>query len=135
MDLLLLADEQETMIDQYLDRGELYIFEDQHELVGVCVVTKEKEEIYEIKNLAVTPHLKRRGYGKKMLQLVENQYRGKACKLQVGTGDSPLTIPFYQACGFHISHQIDHFFIDHYDHPIYEGGKQLVHMVILQKQL
>lgn len=135
IDLLLLADEQENMIDQYLERGDLYIFEEKQKLIGVCVVTKENEDIYEIKNLAVAPHLKRKGYGKKMIQLVEDFYKGRARKLQVGTGDSPLTIPFYQACGFHISHQIDDFFVKHYDRPIYEGGKQLIHMVILQKQL
>ncbi|MBD7938263.1 GNAT family N-acetyltransferase [Cytobacillus sp. Sa5YUA1] len=135
LDLLLLADEQENMIDQYLERGDLYIFEDKQKLIGVCVVTEEKEDIYEIKNLAVVPHLKRKGYGKKMIQLVEDIYKGRARMLQVGTGDSPLTIPFYQTCGFHISHQIDDFFVKYYDQPIYEGGKQLIHMVILQKQL
>ena len=43
----------------------------------------------------------------------------------VGTGDSPLTIPFYESCGFAYSHRVPDFFIDNYDHPIFEGGKQL----------
>lgn len=54
--------------------------------------------------------------------------------LQVGTGDSPLTIPFYEKCGFVRSHIIPNFFTDNYDHPIYEGGVQLVDMVYLQRK-
>jgi hypothetical protein len=53
----------------------------------------------------------------------------------VGTGDSPATIPFYQKCGFVISHRIKDFFIDNYDHPIFEGGKRLTDMVYLKKHL
>ena len=55
--------------------------------------------------------------------------------LQVGTGDSPLTIPFYEKCGFVRSHSVKNFFADNYDHPIYEGGVQLKDMIYLRKQL
>ena len=50
--LLLLADEQEDMIDRYLERGDLYVLEDDGAR-AVCVVTDEGEGILEIKNLAV----------------------------------------------------------------------------------
>ena len=52
--------------------------------------------------------------------------------LQVGTGDSPTTIPFYEACGFTRSHVVPDFFTTHYDHPIYDGGVLLRNMVYLQ---
>ena len=55
--------------------------------------------------------------------------------MQVGTGDSPLTIPFYEKCGFAYSHRIKNFFVDNYDHPIYEGGVQLMDMVYLRKEI
>ena len=55
--------------------------------------------------------------------------------MMVGTGDSVLTIPFYQKCGFTESHRVKNFFTDNYDHPIFEGGKQLVDMVYLGKKL
>ena len=42
--------------------------------------------------------------------------------MQVGTGDSPLTIPFYEKCGFTRSHVLKNFFLDNYDHPIVEEG-------------
>ena len=63
------------------------------------------------------------------------EYKGKYSILQVGTGDSPLTIPFYEKCGFTYSHSIKNFFIDNYDHPIYEAGTQLVDMIILRRKL
>ena len=46
-----------------------------------------------------------------------------------------LTIPFYEACGFRRSHVVPSFFTDHYDHPIFEGGVQLVDMIYLSKPL
>lgn len=50
LNLLLLADEQEDMIDRYLDRGRMYVLEDN----GVkceCVVTDEGNGILEKKTL------------------------------------------------------------------------------------
>ena len=52
----------------------------------------------------------------------------------VGTGDSILTIPFYEKCGFQEFKRVKNFFTDHYDHPIFEGGKQLVDMVYLMRK-
>ena len=48
LDLLLLADEQESMIDQYLERGELFALYD-GDLKSICVVTQEDEDLFELK--------------------------------------------------------------------------------------
>ena len=40
IDLLLLADESESMIDRYLERGEMFTLED-NGVKAVCVVTDE----------------------------------------------------------------------------------------------
>ena len=66
--LLLLADEQESMIDRYLERGDLYVMYDKlfTEPVAVAVVTDEGKGIRELKNLAVAPHWQRKGYGRQM---------------------------------------------------------------------
>ncbi len=53
LDLLLLADEQESMIDRYLERGEMFVARDDGQVVAECVVTDEADRIGEIKNLAV----------------------------------------------------------------------------------
>lgn len=134
LDLLLLADEQESMIDKYLDRGTMYALDDDG-IKAVCVVTDEKNGILEIKNIAVRPDCQRKGYGKQLIRFIRNKYKDFFAILQVGTGDSPLTIPFYESCGFHKSHIIKNFFLDNYDHVICEGGKQLVDMVYLQMKI
>ena len=109
MDLLLLADEQEDMIHRYLEKG--------------------------TKNIAVKPEYQGCGYGKALINFLIHRYTGKYSIMQVGTGDSALTVPFYEKCGFTRSHCIPNFFTDHYDHPIFECGVQLVDMIYLQKQL
>ncbi len=132
--LLLLADEQENMVERYLEKGTMYVLED-NEVKAECVVTDEGNGILEIKNIAVVPEYQGKGYGKMLLDFIACKYAGSYSILQVGTGDSPLTIPFYEKCGFVRSHIVPRFFTDNYDHPIYEGGIQLVDMVYLQKHL
>ncbi len=134
LDLLLLADEQESMLDRYLERGTMYILTD-GEVMGECVVTDEGGGILEIKNICIDPAYQGRGYGKMLLKWIEEQYRGRFSILQVGTGDSPLTMPFYEKCGFTRTHAIKNFFVDNYDHPIYEGGVRLKDMIYLQKRI
>ena len=132
--LLLLADEQEDMIDRYLERGTMYVLEDDG-VKAECVVTDEGNGILELKNIAVAPAAQGRGYGKALVDFLIRTYTGQYAVLQVGTGDSPSTIPFYESCGFRRHHLVKNFFTDHYDHPIYECGVQLVDMVYLQMEL
>ena len=134
LDLLLLADESETMIARYLDRGEMFALYDD-DLKSICIVTQEGKNLYEIKNLATYPPFQRQGYARRLIEYIENRYNAPGTILQVGTGDSPLTIPFYEHCGFRYSHRIPRFFTDNYPHPIFEGGKQLVDMIYLKKEL
>lgn len=133
--LLLLADEQESMIDRYLDRGTMSVLIDGGAVKGECVVTDEGQGVLEIKNLAVEPACHRMGYGKALIDYVAVRYRGRHSVLQVGTGDSPLTVPFYEKCGFVRFHRVKNFFVEHYDHPILEGGIRLIDMIYLQRKL
>lgn len=89
--MLLLADEQENMIDKYLERGEMFILDD-NGVKAECVVTNE-------------------------------------------AGDVPSALSFYTNCGFIESHRIKNFFIDNYDHPMFEDDIQLVDMVYLKKTI
>jgi len=131
--LLLLADEQEDMIDRYLQRGEMFALEEGKRVLAVCVVTDEGEGVLEIKNLAVLPEAQKKGYGRAMLGFLEKYHRGRFHTLMVGTGDSPITVPFYEKCGFERSHVVKDFFTKNYDHPIIEGGVLLQDMVYLKK--
>jgi len=133
LDLLMLADEQEEMIDRYLERGMMYVLDDQG-IKCECVVTDEGNGVLEIKNIATTPKDQGKGYAKALIDFIIRRYREQYDVLRVGTGDSPLTIPFYEKCGFVRSGVIPGFFTENYDHPIYEGGVQLTDMVILQRR-
>lgn len=134
LSLLLLADEQEGMIDRYIDKGTMYVLDD-NGVKSECVVTDEGNGILEIKNIATVPEHQGKGYAKALIDFLIKEYSDKYSVLQVGTGDSPLTVPFYEKCGFVRSHTIPNFFIDNYDHPIYECGIQLVDMIYLQRKL
>ena len=134
LSLLLLADEQENMIDRYLERGTMYVLEDGG-VKAECVVTDEGNGVLELKNIAVDPAFWGRGYGRALIDFIVSTYSGRYSVLQVGTGDSPATLPFYEACGFCRHHLVKNFFVEHYDHPIFEGGVRLVAMVYLQRPL
>lgn len=134
IDLLLLADEQEDMIDRYLERGKMFVLDDGG-IAAECVVTDEGGGVLEIKNIAVNPAYQNMGYGKRLIAFISEKYNRSHSVLQVGTGDSPLTVPFYKKCGFEFSHTVPNFFIDNYDHPIIECGTQLKDMIYFKKSL
>lgn len=134
MDLLLIADEQVSMIEKYLYRGEMFaLFDD--DLKAVCVVTQERTGAYEIKNIVTVPEYQRKGYGQHLISFIAEQYKKSGSELYVGTGDSPMTLSFYEKCGFLKSHIVKNFFVDNYDHPMFDSGKQLVDMIYLKKSL
>ncbi len=134
LSLLLIADEQEDMINRYLDKGTMYVLDDDG-IKCECVVTDEGRGVLEIKNIAVCPDCRGKGYGKAMIEYIAGKYKSDFAVLLVGTGDSALTVPFYEKCGFTRSHSVKNFFIDNYDHPIFECGVQLVDMIYLQRNL
>jgi len=131
MDLLLLGDEQENMIKKYLYRGDLFASYD-GDLKTVAVVTKEDDDIYEIKNIATYEKYQGKGYGTLMIKYIIQNYKNKCKLLLVGTGDSVKILSFYKNCGFTYSHTLKDFFINNYDHEMYEDGKQLIDMIYLK---
>lgn len=132
--LLLAADEQESMIDRYLERGDMYVLDD-NGIKADCLVTDEGGGILEIKNIAVSEGFRGLGYGKTLIEFIAETYGDNFSALRVGTGDSPLTLPFYEKCGFTRWGEIKNFFTDNYDHPIIECGVKLTDMIILQRKL
>jgi hypothetical protein len=61
LDLLLLADEQENMIDKYLPSGDLFALYDD-DLKSVCVVVPINSETCELKNIATYEKYQGKGY-------------------------------------------------------------------------
>ena len=58
-----------------------------------------------------------------------------ADELILGTDDVSNNVAFYEKCGFTITHEISNYFLDNYDHPIFEGKVQLKDKIYLRKKL
>jgi len=134
MDLLLLADEQEDMIEKYLDRGTLFALYDDG-LKSICVVTDEGDGNFEIQSLATYAQFQGRGYGTRLVKHVFAYYKDKGTAMYVGTGDVPFIVSFYEHCGFTPSHCLENYFLEHYREPMFEAGIQLKDKVYLKKDL
>jgi len=134
LDLLLLADEQEDMIDKYLENGDMYALYDD-DLKSVCVVVAIDKETCELKNIATYKKYQGKGYAKALIKFVSDFYKNKYKVMLVGTGEVPSILSFYENCGFKKSHAVKNFFTDNYDHPMFEEGIQLIDMVYLKKEL
>jgi GNAT superfamily N-acetyltransferase len=134
LDLLLLADESESMIDKYLPHGDLFaLFDD--DLKSVCVVMPIDSETCELKNIATYEKYQGKGYGRALIRFIVNYYKNDFGSMLVGTGETPAILSFYEGCGFVQSHRIKNFFTDNYDHPMFDGDIQLVDMIYLKKVL
>jgi len=134
LDLLLLADEQENMIDRYLPDGDLFALYD-GDLKSVCVVVRINDETCELKNIATYPKYQGKGYGREMIRYISDFYKNNYKTMLVGTGETPAILSFYRSCGFELSHRVKNFFTDNYDRPMFDGDIQLVDMIYLTKNL
>ena len=93
---------------------------------------------YLIVDVLVDPEYQKNGIGKKLIEEIEKEVENKTKKGQkcsINLVSISGKEEFYEKCGFVRSHKIPNFFTDNYDHPIYEGGVQLIDMVYLQRCL
>lgn len=134
LELLMEADEQENMIDKYLPNGDLFALYD-GDLKTVCVVIPIDFETCELKNIATYKKYQGKGYGKALIQYITDFYKKDFRIMLVGTGETPGILSFYAKCGFEKSHRLKNFFIDNYDHPMFDGDIQLIDMIYLKKVL
>lgn len=135
MDILLIGDEDESMINKYLEQSTFFVLYDNDILTSICAVIEIDSETFEIKNLATYPEFQNKGYASKLLDYVCNRYKEKFRTVILGTGENETTLNFYKKRGFVETSRIKNFFTDNYSHPIVENGKQLVDMIYLKKSL
>lgn len=133
MPLLLLGDESPSMIARYLYDGRLFIAtrSGHNRAIAVILTINRPDGAIEIKNLAVAPHMRRRGIGRAMLSHIAALYPDRT--LTLGTGATPSTLRFYRSSGFTEAYVIPDFFTLNYDHPIIEEGVTLRHMIYLTR--
>jgi GNAT superfamily N-acetyltransferase len=132
--LLLLGDEEESQIDKYLERGELFALFD-GDLKCVCVVTDEGGGVLEIQNLATDTRYQKQGYASRMIEYVAERFAGRFQKIILGTGDVPSLLAFYERRGFAITHRVADYFTTHYSQPMVEDGILLKDKVYLARAL
>ena len=111
------------------------IFNGDDDVRAICVITQEQAGMFELKNIVTVPKYQRKGYGQKLIAFIVDYYSKSGSELYVGTGDSPAILRFYEKCGFVKSHVVKNFFVDNYDHAMYEDGQQLIDMIYLKRHL
>lgn len=135
MDLLLIGDEDEKMINKYIEQSSIFALYENKILTSICAVITIDNETIEIKNLATYPEYQNKGYASALINFVCNKYKTNFKYLILGTGENNKTLKFYKKRGFQETHRVQNFFIDNYGHPIFEEGKQLTDMIYLKKIL
>jgi ribosomal protein S18 acetylase RimI-like enzyme len=138
--LLLLGDESEAYINDYLERGDLFVlyesdFNSSDNLRSVCIVTDEGGGTLEIQNIVTDSRYQKQGYASRLIEHIAGYYAGSYDKIILGTGDVPGVLTFYEKCGFRVTHRIADYFTAHYDHPIIEDGILLKDKVYLERKL
>ena len=134
MKLLLEADPSEKLIRQYLVNGDLFVLTYKNEVACVAVVTKVDDDTCELKNIATEEKYRGKGYAKKMLKYLCDNYKQKYHKMIVGTTEN--NIPFYVKQGFDkYEKTVKNFFIDNYDKEIIDGELVCTDMIYYSKDL
>lgn len=133
MDLLLSADPSQSMIDDYLKRGECFVAETNNQVVGTYVLLPTRPGTVELVNLAVLEDFQGKGVGKELLLHSVQRAREKGASImEVGTGNSSLSqLAFYQKYGFRIVGVERDYFTQQYEEAIFENGIQCRDMVRL----
>ncbi|GEK33561.1 GNAT family N-acetyltransferase [Kurthia sibirica] len=135
LNLLLLADEDEGIVKEYINEGRLFEINEKSKRIGVIQII-DHEENSEIKNIAIISEFRGKGYGKRALKFVEQiSYDNGAQIMKVGTANSSISnIAFYQKAGYRLD-SIDHDFFTDYKEPIFENGIQAIDMLYFSKEL
>lgn len=134
LDLLLEADPSKEIIQDYLQKGELFVLTYKEEVACVAVVTKVDDNSIELKNIATVEKHRGQGYGKKMIKYLFDNYKQKYNKMIVGTTEN--NIPFYVKQGFDkYEKTIKNFFVDNYDEEIKDGNLVCTDMIYYSKDL
>lgn len=121
LDLLLEADPSKEMIDKYLTVGELFVLTYKENIACIAVVTVIDNKTVELKNIATKEEYRGKGFAKRMIKYLVDNYKTKYEKMIVGTTED--NIPFYVKQGFDkYEKTIKNFFIDNYEDEIKEGN-------------
>jgi ribosomal protein S18 acetylase RimI-like enzyme len=136
--LLLLADETIDAINKYIFQCETYVLKlvATNEYIGVFAIKETSPQELEIKNIAVVENFRGHGLGREMIIYVKKLAKLRNySQLTVGTSDTGCEqLRFYKQNGFVQTGVKSNFFIENYQEPIIENGKQMRDMIMLTYQ-
>jgi N-acetylglutamate synthase-like GNAT family acetyltransferase len=135
--LLMLADEEMQAIERYIHQSDVYVVENNNEVIGVYVIYPVDSYTAEIKAIAVDEAWQNHGIGKSMIRDAETRSREKGLKeILIGTPTiASKQIQIYQKAGFELFDVRKNFFLTFYMNPIFEDGVQIRDMAMLKKKL
>ncbi|WP_312470306.1 GNAT family N-acetyltransferase [Neobacillus sp.] len=136
LDYLLLADESEEIVREYINDGEMFAICCEGKTAGVVLFTFHPNGIVELKNIALTEDYRGNGLGKLVVKEAFHLYKIKGLdKMIVGTANSSIdNLAFYQKLGFRMV-EIKRDFFKNYLEPIFENGIRALDMVMFEKDL
>ena len=134
INLLLEADPSEKMIEKYLKDGDLFVLRYKDDVACIAVVTKLDNDTVELKNIVTKEEFRGKGYAKKMIKYLADNYKQRYKKMLVGTTEN--NIPFYVKQDFDkYEKTIKNFFIDNYEKEILDGDLHCIDMYYYSKDL
>ena len=134
INLLLEADPSEKIIQEYLKDGDLFVLRYKDDVVCIAVVTKLDNDTVELKNIVTKEEFRGKGYAKKMIKYLADNYKQRYKKMLVGTTEN--NIPFYVKQGFDkYEKTIKNFFVDNYDEEIWDGDLKCIDLIYYSKNL
>lgn len=136
LELLTIADESEEIVKEYMNLGDLFAIRLNEKTIGVALFIEASPQIIELKNIALLPEYRGKGYGKEVISKAIKLYKDKTYKkMMVGTANSSIeNIAFYQKIGFRMTH-IKRDFFAKYPESIIENGIRALDMIVFEKLL
>ncbi|UHG90946.1 GNAT family N-acetyltransferase [Spirosoma oryzicola] len=136
MHLLLLADENQQLVEAYLPLSQVYLLKDLDQVVGICLL-QIQQSTGEIMNIAVEPAHQGKGFGKALLAHVTDAARQQGLeRLVIKTGNSSIgQMALYQQHGFDLIHVNYDYFTRNYPNPIWENRIRCKHQLIFELSL
>ena len=134
LNLLFEADPSEEMINKYLSKGELFVLTYNDEPACIAVTIKKDNDTIELKNIVTKENYRGKGYAKKMIKYLVDNYKTRYSKMIVGTMEN--NIPFYVKQGFDkYEKTIKNYFIDNYNAEIRDGDLVCTDLIYYSKDL
>lgn len=132
-DLLLVADPDKQLVEDYVKRGLCFDVSFNQTVAGILVLIPTRPETLEIVNIAVSERYQGQGMGTKLIQFALEYAKNNHYKtVEIGTGSTSFgQLYLYQKCGFRMTNIDRDFFLRHYKEEIVENKLILKDMVRL----